>query len=167
MRRHYTYKFSWILAITALIVMNFGVAYGSLSNNDTTYLHFHKKSKQSVLKNGLSFSLPPLKPGIVSNVKITVPKADDKLLQDVDVYPNPANPSLDQLNFKFTLSHNSNVTIKILDVLGNTVLTVAQERFDMGDQKYSISIANKLSRGFYFARISAGTETVIKRVSIY
>ena len=163
MRRNITYKFSWILAITALIVMNFGFAYGSLSTKDTTYLHFHKKTKQSVLKNGLSFSLPPLKPGIVSTVKITVPKADDKLLQDVDV----SNPTTDQLNFKFTLSHNSNVTIKIMDVLGNTVLTVTQQRFDMGDQKYSISIANKLSRGFYFARISAGTESVIKRVSIY
>jgi hypothetical protein len=108
--------------------------------------------------------LPPLKTGIVSTVKITVPKADDKLLQDVDVFPNPAN---DQLNFKFTLSHNSNVSIKIMDVLGNDVLDVVQQRLDMGEQKYSISIANKLSRGFYFARFTAGTESVIKRVSIY
>ena len=35
------------------------------------------------------------------------------------------------------------------------------------EQKYTISIANKLNRGFYFARINAGTESVIKRISIY
>jgi hypothetical protein len=164
MKRYITHKISWIAIITTVVVMNFGFAYGSLSIKDTTYLHYHKKNKQSYLKNGLSFSLPPLKPGIVSTVKINVPKADDKLLQDVDVFPNPAN---DQLNFKFTLSHNSNVSIKIMDVLGNDVLDVVQQRLDMGEQKYSISIANKLSRGFYFARFTAGTESVIKRVSIY
>jgi len=165
MRRTNTFKILWIIALTAVIVLNFGFAYARLSSTDTTYLRYHKtKTKQSILKNGLSFSLPPLKPGVVSTVKISVPRSDDKLLQDVDVFPNPAS---DQLNFIFTLSHNSNVTIKIMDVLGNDVLNVVQERFETGEQKYSVSIANKLARGFYFARINAGTESVIKRISIY
>lgn len=165
MRRTHTFKILWIIALTALIVLNFGLASARVASSDTTYLHYHKsKAKQSILKNGLSFALPPLKPGVVSTVKITVPRSDDKLLQGVDVFPNPAS---DQLNFKFTLSHNSNVTIKIMDVLGNDVLNVVQERFETGEQKYSISIANKLARGFYFARINAGTESVIKRISIY
>lgn len=165
MRRTNTFKVSLIIAVTTVIVMNFGFAYAGLSTTDTTYLHYRKtKTKQSILKNGLSFSLPPLKPGVISTVKINVPRSDDKLLQDVDVFPNPAS---DQLNFKFTLAHNSSVTIKIMDVLGNDVLNVVQERFETGEQKYSISIANKLPRGFYFARINAGTESVIKRISIY
>ncbi len=165
MRRTNTFKISWIITITAVIVMNFGIAYARLASTDTTYLRYHKaKAKQSYLKNGLSFALPPLKPGVVSTTKINVPRSDDKLLQDVDVFPNPAS---DQLNFKFTLSHNSNVTIKIMDVLGNAVLNVVQERFDTGEQKYTVSIANKLARGFYFARINAGTESVIKRISVY
>jgi hypothetical protein len=169
MRRINTFKVSWIIAITALIVLNFGFAYARIAAAaDTTYLHYHKtKIKPSVLKNGLSFALPPLKPGVISTTKINVPRqSDDKLLQDVDVYPNPATAS-DQLNFKFTLSHNSNVTIKIMDVLGNNVLNVVQERFETGEQKYTVSIANKLPRGFYFARINAGTESVIRRISIY
>jgi hypothetical protein len=146
-------------------MLNFGFANARVSSTDTTYLHYHKaKSKQSILKNGLSFALPPLKPGVISTVKINVPRTDDKLLQSVDVFPNPAT---DQLNFKFTLSHNSSVTIKIMDVLGNDVLNVVQERFETGEQKYTISIANKLTRGFYFARINAGTESVIRRISIY
>src|ERR1700744_5600470 len=138
MRRNNTLKISLILALTAVIVMNFGFAYARLAITDTTYLHYHKtKTKQTLLKGGLSFSLPPLKPGIVSNIRVSVPHSDDKLLQDVDVYPVPAN---DVLNFKFTLSRNSNVTIKIMDVLGNDVLDVVQERFETGEQKYSISI---------------------------
>src|ERR1700761_7494425 len=152
MRRTITFKISWIIAVTAMIVLNFGFASARMAPTDTTSLHYHKaKTKPSILKNGLSFALPPLKPGVISTVKITVPRNDDKLLQDVDVFPNPAGAS-DQLNFKFTLSHDSNVTIKIMDVLGNDVLNVVQQRFETGDQKYSISISNKLPRGFYFAR---------------
>jgi hypothetical protein len=163
MRKNYTYKFSWVLLMAAVILMNFSFAYGSLQTKDSTYLHYKKKNR-SYLKNGLTFSLPPLKPGVVSTTKVSVPRQDDKLLQDVDVFPNPAT---DQLNFKFTLSHNSNVNIKIMDVLGNSVLNVMQQRLENGEQKYTVYIANKLSRGFYFARITAGTESVIKRISVY
>lgn len=165
MSRTNTFKILLIITLTVVIVLNFGFAHARMASTDTTYLHYRKlKAKQSILKNGLSFALPPLKPGVVSTIKINVPRADDKLLQSVDVFPNPTS---DQLNFKFTLAHNSNVTIKIMDVLGNEVLNVVQERFETGEQKYTVSIANKLARGFYFARINAGTESVIKRISIY
>ena len=164
MRRSYTYRFSWIILIAVAIFMNFGMAYASLLTNDTTYLHYKKsKAKPSYLKNGLPFSLPPLKPGETSYVKINVVKPEDKLLNDVEVYPNPAT---DQINFKYSLSHNSNVTIKIIDVLGNEVLTVFQQRVDLGEQKLTYQISNKLTRGFYFVRIVAGTESVIKRISV-
>jgi hypothetical protein len=168
MRRNYTFKRSWAFLIAMAMLMNFSFALASTAQNtsistrDTSY--YKKKNKQSYLKNGLSFSLPPIKPGIVSTVKINVPKADDKLLQDVDVFPNPAT---DQINFKFTLSHNTNVNIKIMDVLGNAVMNVMQQRLDVGEQKYTVYVANKLPRGFYFARITAGTESVIRRISIY
>jgi hypothetical protein len=142
--------------------MNFGFVSGNvLAKSDTTYLH--KKPKKSYLKSGLSFALPPIKPGEISNIKFNIPKADDKLLNDVEVYPNPVT---DQLNFKYMLSRNSNVSIKIMDVLGNDVLNVFSQRVDLGEQKFSFPISNKLSRGFYFVRIVAGTESVIKRISI-
>jgi hypothetical protein len=143
--------------------MNFAFVYANtLSTKDTTY--FHKKIKKpSYLKNGLTFSLPPLKPGNISYVKLNIPKVSDKLLNDVDVSTNQAN---DQVNFRYVLSRNSNVSIKIMDVLGNDVLTVQQQRVDLGEQKFSFPLNNKLSRGFYFVRINAGTESVIKRISV-
>ena len=164
MRRIFRNRFSLHVLIAAVICMNFGFAYAGTFKEDTIYMHMKKaKSKNSYLKSGLPFSLPPLKPGLTSYVKINIPKADDKLLSDVEVFPNPI---VDQLNLKYSLSRNSNVSIKIMDVLGNDILTVFQQRVDLGEQKVSYSVSNKLSRGFYFVRIVAGPESVIKRISV-
>jgi hypothetical protein len=164
MRRIFTNYLSWRKLIALAVFMNFAFAYARPEFNDTIYLHSKKsKSKPSYLKNGLTFSLPPVKPGVTSYVKLTVNRQDDKLLSDVEVYPNPAT---DQLNMKYVLSKNTNVSIKIMDVLGNDLLTVFQQRVDLGEQKFSYSLNNKLTRGFYFIKIVAGTESVIKRISI-
>jgi len=53
-----------------------------------------------------------------------------------------------------------------MDVLGNEVLTVFSDRVDLGEQKITYPLNNKLSRGFYFLRIAAGTESVIKRINV-
>ena len=145
--------------------MNIAFAYGGTYKKDTIFLHYKKsKTKQSYLKSGLPFALPPVKPGVISTAKFPVSKADDKLLSDVEVYPNPVT---DQLNLKYTVSRNTNVTIKVMDVLGNDVLTISQSRtVDIGEQKISYSVSNKLPRGFYFVRIIAGTESVIKRINV-
>lgn len=165
MRRRFTYQFSWAVLIVSVIYMNIAFAYGRTYKNDTIYLHYKKnKTKQSYLKSGLPFALPPVKPGVISTVKFPIARADDKLLSDVEVYPNPVT---DQLNLKYTVSRNTNVTIKIMDVLGNDVLTISQSRtVDIGEQKISYSVSNKLPRGFYFVRIVAGTESVIKRINV-
>jgi hypothetical protein len=165
MRRSNTYHFSWAVLIMAIITMNIAVAYGSSFKKDTTYLHYKKtKGKTSYFKSGLPFALPPVKPGVISSMKFPVSKPDDKLLSDVEVYPNPVT---DLLNLKYTVSRNTNVSIKIMDVLGNDIITVYQSRtVDIGEQKLSYSLSNKLSRGFYFVRVVAGTESVIKRISV-
>ena len=114
----------------------------------------------------MPFALPPVKPGAISSVKFPIAKADDKLLSDVEVYPNPI-AATDQLNLKYVVSRNTNVSIKIMDILGNDIATVFQSRtVDIGEQKFSYSLNGKLSRGFYFVRIAAGTESVIKRISV-
>jgi len=165
MRLIYTKHFSWKICIAVAIFMNFAFAYAHPLIKDTIYLHSKKvKAKQSYLKNGLPFSLPPVKPGVTSYVKFTVNQSpDDKLLSDVEVYPNPAT---DMINLKYSVSRNTNVSIKVMDVLGNDIAVIFQQRVDLGEQKFTYSINNKLSRGFYFVKIVAGTESVIKRISI-
>jgi hypothetical protein len=166
MKRNSTKHYSWKICIAMAIFMNFALAYGRPVIKDTIYLHSKKaKAKQSYLKNGLPFSLPPVKPGVTSYVKLTVNHQDDKLLSDVEVSQSPAT---DLINLKYDLARNSNVSIKIMDVLGNDIAVVFQQRVDLGEQKFTYNVnSGKLSRGFYFLKIMAGTESVIKRISIY
>jgi hypothetical protein len=168
MRQNYTYTFSWIIVLAMAIFMNFAFANAAgLKRTDTTLLHNSKNklltSKSPYVKNGLHLALPPLKPAVTSSLKVSVIRNDDKLLTDVQVYPNPIT---DQINLKYDLARDAIVTVKIMDVLGNEVATVLSQRISSGEQTYSYPVNNKLQRGFYFIRIVAGTESVIKRISV-
>jgi len=164
MRRNSTYTNSLNVIIALAILVNFAFT-SSFSHviKDTTFL-LKSKSSKNTLKSGLHLVLPPLKPAYISTTKFSVAKPDDKLLNNVLVYPNPVT---DQINLKYDLSRNSGVTIKVLDVLGNDIVTLFySQRVEPGEKNVSYSISNKLTRGFYFVRIVAGTESVIKRISV-
>ncbi|SDP62117.1 Por secretion system C-terminal sorting domain-containing protein [Mucilaginibacter sp. OK268] len=169
MRRKITYSFiytyTWFILIAMAVFMNLAFVSDAKIKNDTTYLRASKEKagKMSYFKNGLHLVLPPTRPAITSSVKVSVSRPNDKLLNDVQLYPNPVT---DQINLKYTLSRNTNVTIKIMDVLGNDITTMFSSRVDSGDHNINYPIANKLTRGFYFVRVVAGTESVIKRISV-
>lgn len=165
MRRIFTYSYSRITVVALAICLAFAftnsVAY---SQSDTTYIRLLKpKPSKSYFKSNLHLVLPPLKPAVISTQKVSVYKPDDKLLNNVQVYPNPVT---DQINLKYDLSRYSNVTIKIVDVLGNEIITPFSRGVEPGNYSFSYSLNGKLTRGFYFIRIIAGTESVIKRISI-
>ncbi|RCH56545.1 hypothetical protein DJ568_01415 [Mucilaginibacter hurinus] len=165
MKKKFTHFHLWTIVIAIAVSINFAFAETTSLQDTTSLLRKSKKSKNSYLKNGLPFTLPPIKPGVVSTTKFAVNKPDDKLLSNVDIYPNPVTVT-DQLNLKYEVSRNTNVTIKIVDVLGNDLVTIFSQRVESGDQKFSYLLNNKLSRGFYFVRIIAGTESAIKRLSV-
>jgi hypothetical protein len=58
------------------------------------------------------------------------------------------------------------VSIKVMDALGNELLTLFSQNVDSGNQNHSFDIQKRLSPGLYFLKVTAGTETVIKRISI-
>lgn len=86
-----------------------------------------------------------------------------KTLSNVKIYPNPIS---DQLNLTFKLSKKVNVSIKIMDALGNEINTLLSEQLEEGNQVHTFSIKSSLNSGFYFIRIMAGTETVVKRIQV-
>ena len=90
-------------------------------------------------------------------------RIDEKLLSNVKVFPNPVS---DQINLSFRLSQQESVSIKVMDALGNEVVTLLDQHLDPGNQNHSFDTGNKLTNGFYFIRVTAGTETVIKRISV-
>lgn len=134
-----------------------------------------RKNKPAYLKNGVKVNFVPFKPQVdkvfgntssvppkIKEVDTTV-KEDNKILNNVKVYPNPVT---DFLNLTFLVNKDSNVTIMIMDVLGNEVATLFSERLPAGQQNQSFNIASKLTSGFYFIRLIVGNETVIKRISV-
>jgi hypothetical protein len=161
MRRNFTYRNSRILVITFVLCLVFAFANGiAYSQADTSYSHL---LKPKTVKNNLHLVLPPIKPAVISTQKVNVYKSDDKLLNNVQVYPNPVT---DQINLKYDLTRYANVTIKIVDVLGNDIITPFSQRVEPGEKSFSYALNGKLPRGFYFIRIIAGTESVIKRISV-
>lgn len=133
-----------------------------------------RKNKPAYLKNGVKVNFIPFKPQVdkvFGNTSYppkikesdTILDYDNKVLNNVKVYPNPVT---DQLNLTYLVNKDSNVTIMIMDVLGNEVATLFSERLQAGQQNHSFNIASKLSSGFYFVRLMVGTETVIKRISV-
>ncbi len=80
-----------------------------------------------------------------------------KLLQN---YPNPFNPST-KINFE--LKKESNVTLKIYDILGAEVATLVNGHKKAG--RYSVKFnASNLASGIYFYRLNAGPFTAIKKM---
>jgi len=76
-----------------------------------------------------------------------------------DVFPNPAN---NQLNIKYQLNNQQNVTLKVIDIMGNVV--VSQPVYGTSNTA-KINI-EKLSSGVYFLQIStkSGNSKVVKFV---
>ncbi len=126
-------------------------------------------NRPAFLKNGVMVNFVPFKPTkdkVFSGTpgSKTVKAGDnDKVLNNVKVYPNPVS---DQLNLSYSISKDASVTIKIMDVLGNEITTLLTERLSAGDQVNSFNIASRLSSGFYFIRVSVSGEIITKRISV-
>ncbi|OCX54509.1 hypothetical protein BEL04_09745 [Mucilaginibacter sp. PPCGB 2223] len=168
MRKLYQPIFSFFMLIAMAANINYAYADGKKPvTSDTTRLAkvFTNKNDKSYLKNGIKVPLPPLKPNVtIYSTKISFSRTDgDRLVSNVQVYPNPIT---DQINLRYNVNKNSSVTIKIMDILGNEVMTLFSQRVDPGEQKFTFNLNNKLSSGFYFVRLVAGSESVIKRISI-
>lgn len=90
-------------------------------------------------------------------------RVQDKLISNVKIFPNPV---ADQINLSFLLDKQSEVSIKVMDALGNEVMTLLSQELDAGNQSHVFETHNKLSKGYYFIRVAAGAETVVKRISV-
>ena len=100
----------------------------------------------------------------VSAKQAAVNAGKDKAFTILKIYPNPAE---DQLNISLAISkENTPVTIKILDLLGNEVITLSNEKFPAGEQTKTFAIPTRMKAGIYFLKITAGSESQIKRISV-
>ncbi|MGY3052853.1 hypothetical protein ACVWYG_001049 [Pedobacter sp. UYEF25] len=88
----------------------------------------------------------------------------DKLLTIVKIFPNPVS---DQLNVVLAIAKdNTPVTIKIMDLLGNEVVTLSNDKLAAGEQTKTFSIPTRMNPGIYFLRVTARSESQVKRISV-
>jgi hypothetical protein len=109
-----------------------------------------------------SFGFIPYNTFLTGSSKAATVK-QEKILTVVKVYPNPVD---DQINITLKLERETILTIKIMDLLGNEVITLSNERYPSGESTKSFSIPNRLNSGIYFLRVVAGGETSVKRISV-
>jgi hypothetical protein len=75
-------------------------------------------------------------------------------------YPNPFNPST---SIQYRVSNNSQVSIKVYDVLGNEVATLVNEQKPVGTYEVKFNAAG-LSSGIYLYKLQAGSMVETKKM---
>lgn len=77
-------------------------------------------------------------------------------------YPNPFNPST---TIKYTIPKQSQVTLKLFDVLGNEIASLVDEQKSIGT--YSVDFnADQFSSGIYFYSLRAGNFSAVKKMTL-
>lgn len=79
------------------------------------------------------------------------------------IYPNPITT---QFSVNFRLEKEARLSIKIVDQLGNNVVTLLDEKSNAGEHTKSFTLPRKLNTGMYYLRVIAGQETLAKRISV-
>ncbi len=77
-------------------------------------------------------------------------------------YPNPFNPST---TIAYELKNDAHVTIKVYDVLGETVATILQAYKKAGSYKLKFNAEN-LHAGIYIYKIKAGSFTQYRKMTL-
>lgn len=126
---------------------------GALTSHGAFAMNYNLKTSSN-LAHVFSPSTQPL--GVVD-------EEVEKIITNVKVFYNPI---AEQITVTFKLNKQQVVSIKVMDALGSEVLNLANTRMDEGMQNLSYDTNSKLSTGFYFVRVTSGTETVVKRISV-
>ncbi len=101
--------------------------------------------------------------GVINVTGLSASLANKSLVNTLSVYPNPAN---DKINVNFVVKKESNVLIRLLDVLGNDVAVLVSDKYSVGEYRQSFGVPARVTKGLYFVKVSVGTEVAIKRISI-
>jgi len=157
---------SLILTLAHAMVMAEGQY--NIGIDTTTLNQQQRESKKSRISDNKTYKISDLHFGFKPFAPLMNPQRlsgseNEKLLSNVKVFPTQVS---DQVNLSFKLNKDSNVSIKVMDALGNEVTTLLSQRLNAGDQNNTFNIGNKLNQGFYFIRVVAGTETIVKRIEV-
>ncbi|WP_442590354.1 T9SS type A sorting domain-containing protein [Pedobacter sp. AW31-3R] len=158
----------YLLCIICIGVFCSSTVFGQRSDSISTNSKYKRIAKTPQIKGDVPVYKPNYTPGssftpYSSLLSHNKNGKQEKVLSVLKVYPNPVD---DQVNLVLRLEREANIAIKIMDLLGNEVVTLANERVSAGEQTKTYTIPNRLNSGIYFLRIVTGSETVVKRISV-
>ncbi|MGA9407355.1 MAG: SMP-30/gluconolactonase/LRE family protein [Bacteroidota bacterium] len=78
-------------------------------------------------------------------------------------YPNPFNPST---KISFVLGTKGHATLKVYNLLGQEVATIADGEFNDGEVQTFTFDSSKLSSGIYYYQLESGNKTEIKKMML-
>ena len=96
------------------------------------------------------------------NVAAAVGIDENNLVTGVNVYPNPM---ANQASVDFNLTSDNNVSMVLVNTVGQLVMTENLGNMSAGIHTYQMD-ASSLSNGLYFLNITVGNSTITKKVSI-
>lgn len=113
-------------------------------------------------------SVQPYRPSynVIASSNSSSETTRDKTLKTLTILKIYPNPVAEQLNINLRLEKETNVSIKITDLLGNDIITLSNEKMPAGEHTKTYSMPAKLNAGIYFLRIVAGGEPLIRRISV-
>ncbi|MDZ4666937.1 MAG: Omp28-related outer membrane protein [bacterium] len=82
--------------------------------------------------------------------------------KSMSVYPNPVS---NFANVDFTLAEPNNISVTVLNLLGQTVISNEMNNLRAGDHNFPLDVTN-LQSGVYFVKISDGTNSMVKKINV-
>ena len=155
MIKHLQHIRTWLYISVVALVVSANVSYATEAH---ILFKVDTASISSLSTNQLASIASRTRGDMGSPLEVT-----DKMITNVKVFYNPV---AEQIAVSFKLSKLSSVSIRVMDALGNEVMGLMNGELDGGMQSLNFDTNNKLPAGFYFVRVTSGSETVIKRISI-
>lgn len=92
----------------------------------------------------------------------TVSTDEIKPYTDMNIYPNPAS---DKLNIDFYLPQQNNVTVRLVDLVGKTMLKQQVGQLNAGPRSIKLN-TSEFTPGIYLLEIKIGNDISTKKISI-
>ncbi len=115
---------------------------------------------QAIRDTLLSRTINWLMEGVVVSAGNEQPTANTFILDQN--YPNPFNPST---TISYTLAENSDVSLKIYNVVGQEVAQLVNEKQSVGAHGVKFD-ASELTSGIYFYKLTAGNFISVKKMTL-
>jgi len=138
------------------------IAYNQPLTPDSAYINIQVSKDNKPLGNSFALIDDFNFDGFLAQIEENKFVKPDNPDFDFEIYPNPFSSNA---TISFTLDQPEQVQIRLYDLSGNDILTIASKNFGDGDHDISFSGAG-LQKGFYICMITTDKTTYSKKIIV-